>query len=115
MLTAYGQLRSYDDIKRAFKELLWDSTRQSEIRCRVYQDRYDYRSGKCFSENYIWYTNMASMLSPVMSDQGLLGDIVTYYEPRIQACLISAKVNSTQETLAVLTKLQSLENLKDQY
>ena len=53
MPTVYGQLRSYDDFERAFAELLWDSTRQSEIRCRVYQDRYDYRSGESFSEHYI--------------------------------------------------------------
>jgi len=41
--------------------------------------------------------------------------MVTHYEPRIQACLISANVKSNQEALAVLTKLQSLENLKDQH
>jgi len=58
---------------------------------------------------------MASMLSPAMSDQDLLGAMVTHYEPRIQACLISANVKSTKEALPVLTKLQSLENLKDQY
>jgi len=55
------------------------------------------------------------MLSPAISDQDLLGAMVTHYEPRVQACLISAKVKSTQEALAVLTELQSLENLKDQY
>jgi len=58
---------------------------------------------------------MASMLSPAMSDLDLLGAMVTHYEPRIQACLISANVKSTQEALAVLTKLQSQENFKDQY
>jgi hypothetical protein len=114
-LTAYGQLRTYDDFKRAFTELLWDSTRQYEIRCRVYQDRYDYRSEESFSEHYIRYANMASMLSPAMSEQDLLGAMVTHYELKIQACLLSANVKSTQEALAVLTKLQSLENLKDQY
>jgi len=41
--------------------------------------------------------------------------MVTHYEPRIQAYVISADVKSTQEALAALTKLQSLENLKDQY
>jgi len=35
MLITYGQLRSYDDFKRAFTELLWDSIRQSEFRCSV--------------------------------------------------------------------------------
>jgi hypothetical protein len=115
MLTTYGQLKSYNDFKTAFKELLWDGTRQSEIRCRVYQDRYDYRSGESFSEHYIRYANMASMLSPAMSDQDLLGAMVTHYEPRIQACLISANLKSTQEALAVLSKLQSLETSREQY
>ena len=115
MLTAYGQLSSYDDFKRTFTELLGDITRQSEIRCRVYQDCYDYRSGESFSEHYIRYDNMASMLSPAMSDQDLLGSTVTHYEPRIQACLISVNVKSNQGALAVLTKLQSLENSKEPY
>ena len=78
MLTVYGQFISYDDFKRAFTELLWDSTRQSEIRCRVYQDRYDYRSGESFSEHYIRYDYMVSMLSPTMSDQDLHGAMVTH-------------------------------------
>jgi hypothetical protein len=50
MLTTYGQLKSYDDFKKAFTELLWDGTRQSGIRCRVYQNRYNYRSGRSLSE-----------------------------------------------------------------
>jgi hypothetical protein len=58
---------------------------------------------------------MASGLSPAMSDQDLLGAMVTHYEPRIQACLISANVKSTQEALALLTKLHSLENSREQY
>ena len=58
---------------------------------------------------------MASIFSPTISDQDLLSAMVTHNEPRIQACLTSANIKSTQEALAVLTKLQSLENLKDQY
>jgi hypothetical protein len=36
---------------------------------------------------------------------------MTHYEPRIQTCLISANVKSTQEAIAVLTKLHSIENV----
>ena len=43
MLTACGQLKSYDDFKKAFSELLWDGTRRSEIRCQVYQGGYNWR------------------------------------------------------------------------
>ena len=114
MLTAYRQLIPYDDFKRAFTELFLDSTRQSEIRCRVYQDRYDYRSGESFSERYIRYANMVSMLSPAMPDRDALGAMVTHYEPRIMTCLINANVESTQKALAVLTKLQSPEKWKEQ-
>jgi hypothetical protein len=72
MLTTYGQLKSYDDFKKAFTELFWDGTRQSEIRYR-----YNYRSGENHSEHYITYANMPSMLSPAMSDQDLLGTMIS--------------------------------------
>jgi hypothetical protein len=40
------------------------------------------------------------MLPPAMSDQDLLGAMITHYEPRIQNCLTSANLKSTQEALA---------------
>jgi len=46
MLAAYGQLKSYDNFKKVFTELLWDGIRWSEMGCRVYEDRYTYRSGE---------------------------------------------------------------------
>jgi predicted component of type VI protein secretion system len=58
---------------------------------------------------------MASMFSPAMSYQDLLNAMITHYEPRIEACLISANLKSTQEALAVLSKLQSLEKSRDPY
>jgi len=89
MLTIYDQLKSYDDFKKVFMELHWGGTRQSEIRCRVCEERYNYRSGENLSEHYIRYGNMASVLSPAMSDQDLLGAVITLYKPRIQICLIT--------------------------
>jgi hypothetical protein len=98
-----------------YTESLLDGNRQSEIRSRVYhQMRCNYRSGESLSEHYVRYGNMASLLSPAMSDQDLLGAMITHYEPRIQNCL-SANLRSTQETLAFLAKLQSLEKSKKQY
>ena len=81
----------------------------------MYQDRYNYRSGESLSEDYIRYANMASMLSPAMSDQDLLGAMITHYETRIKNCLISANLKSTQEALAFHTNLQPLGNSREQY
>jgi hypothetical protein len=58
---------------------------------------------------------MASMLPPAMSDQDLLGAMISHFEPRIQTCLISPNLKSTQEAHAFLTKLQSLKNSREQY
>jgi len=55
------------------------------------------------------------MLSTVMSDQDILGAMTTHYEPRIQNCLLSVKLNSTQAAFVFLTKLRSLENSREQY
>ena len=95
--------------------VIWNGTRQSEIRCCVYEDRYNYRSGESLPEFYISYSNMACMLSPAMSHQGLFSAMTTHYVPRIQNFLVSAKLQSTQEALAFISKLKSLENLKEQY
>jgi len=114
MLKTYGQLNPYDDFKKPVNKLFCDGTQKSVIRCRVYQDRYNYRSGEGLSEHYIWYVNMASMLSTATSDQDVLGAMVTRYKPRIQNCLISANLKSTQEALAFFSKLQSLENSREQ-
>ena len=111
----YGELKSYDDFKKAFTELLWDRTQQSEIRCWVYQDQFNCRSVESLSKHYVRYANMASILSQVMSDLDLLGAMITHYEPRIQNCLISANLKSTQDALAFLTKLQSLEYSREQH
>jgi len=58
---------------------------------------------------------MSSIFSPAIYDEVSLGAMVTHYEPRIHACLISANINSTEEALFVLAKFHSLENLRDQY
>ena len=55
------------------------------------------------------------MLSPAMSYQDQLGAMITHYKPRIQSGLISAILKSNQEALAFLTKLQPLENSRQQY
>jgi hypothetical protein len=55
------------------------------------------------------------MLSSAMSDQDILGTLIINYEPRIQNSLLSAKLISTKEAFAFLTKLRSLENSREQY
>jgi len=106
ILTAYGSLGHSTILKRHLLNCFGTVHVRDTVLGVPY--RYDCRSGETFSEHYIRYVTMASMLSPPMSDQDLLGAMVTHYGPKIEACLVSANVKSNQVALAVLTKLQSL-------
>jgi hypothetical protein len=107
LLATYGQLKSYDDFQKPFT----DSQKVGVVCMKT-----DVTTGRGkVSPNYIRYANLANMLSPAMSDQDLLSALITHYEPRIQNCLISTNLKSTQEALAFLTKLQSPENSREQY
>ena len=107
MLTACGQLKSYDDFKKAFSELLWDGTRRSEIRCQVYQGGYTWGES-LRTLHYIRQLGQHVFASHVQPgptwrcDKSLRAEDPNY--------LISANLKLVQVALAFLTKLQSVEN-----
>ena len=51
---------------------------------------------------------MASTLNPPMSDLDLLSALTSHFEPRVQQGLICSNLQSTQDALAFLAKLQGL-------
>ena len=42
--TVYDTVGTYENFKTAFANLLWGQTRQAQIRCSIYQDRWDRRN-----------------------------------------------------------------------
>ena len=67
-------------------------------------------SGESCLDHYIRYANMASTLNPPMSDLDLLSALTSHFEPRVQQGLICSNLQSTQDALAFLAKLQGLGN-----
>jgi hypothetical protein len=53
---------------------------------------------------------MASTLNPPMSDPDLLSALTSRFEPRVQQGLICSNLQSTQDALAFLAKLQGLRD-----
>jgi hypothetical protein len=51
---------------------------------------------------------MASTLNAPMSDLDLLSTLTSHFEPRVQQGLICSNLQSTQDALAFLAKLQGL-------
>jgi hypothetical protein len=106
------KLMSYEEFKKAFTELLWCPSRQASIRSAIYLDKHDAGSGKSCLDHYIRYANMASTLNPPMSDLDLLSALTSHFEPCVQQGLICSNLQSTQDTLAFLAKLDGLGDPK---
>jgi len=101
-------MKNYNEFKKAFTELLWCPSRQASIRSAIYLDKHDPGSGESCLDHYSRYANMASTLNPPMSDLDLLSALPSHFEPRVQQGLICSNLQSTQDALAFLAKLQGL-------
>ena len=108
--SAFDRMKTYEEFKKAFTELLWCPSRQASIRSAIYLDRHDPGSGESYLDHYIRYANMASTLKQPMSDLDLLSALTSHFEPRVQHGLICSNLQSTQDALAFLAKLQGLGN-----
>jgi hypothetical protein len=58
---------------------------------------------------------MASTLNPPMSDLDLLSALTSHFEPRVQQGLICTNLQSTQDALAFLAKLQGLADQRQNF
>ena len=106
--SVFDRMKNYDEFKKSFTELLWCPSRQASIRSAIYLDKHDPGSGESCLDHYIRYANMASTLNPPMSDLDLLSALTSHFEQRVQQGLICSNLQSTQDVLAFLSKLQGL-------
>ena len=106
--SVFDRMKSYDEFKKVFTELLWCPCRQASIRSAIYLDKHDPGSGESCLDHYIRHANIASTVNPPMSDLDLLSALTSHFEPRVQQGLICSNLQSTQDALAFLAKLQGL-------
>jgi hypothetical protein len=105
--SVFDRMKTYDEFKKAFTELLWCPSRQASIRSAIYLDKHDTGSGETCLDHYIRYANIPSTLNPI-SDLDLLSALTIHFEPHVQQGLICSNQQSTQDALAFLAKLQGL-------
>jgi hypothetical protein len=112
--TIYDTVGTYDKFKTAFANLLWGQTRQAQIRCSIYQDRWDRREDETYAEHYIRYASKALMLNPPLSEEDLVGAMINHFPPEVQNGMVCGNLKTTQDILAFLSKMQGLETSRSQ-
>jgi hypothetical protein len=65
------------------------------------------------AQHFLGYANLASNLQPPLTDLHLIGAVKSHLSIEIQRSLVSANLQSTEETVTFLEKLRSLEEARD--
>jgi hypothetical protein len=55
------------------KVVFWNDMKQAQIRCDIYNDRYDRNENEPKAKYYIRYVSLAASLQPALSEYDLLG------------------------------------------
>ena len=82
---------------------------QAQIRCSIYQDRWDRRNEGTYAEHYIRYASMTSMLKTPLSEEDQAGTMVGHFPPEVPKGMFCWNIKTTQDALAFLSKMQGLE------
>jgi hypothetical protein len=106
----YQKIGSYDIFKEQFSKLFWNELEQSRVRCDVYQGRYNRDSGETMTEHYVKYASLAANLQPPLSEYDLVTALNSHFPIDIQRAVFTANVKISQEVLAFLERMQSLDS-----
>jgi hypothetical protein len=88
---------------------LWNNQKQSSIRCKIFQDKFDRDGEETLAAHYLRYVNLAANLHPKLSEYDLLGALTALCPYEVQKCMISANLKSNKEALTLLGKLQAMD------
>jgi len=113
--STYDKLSNYEEFRKGFTDLLWNPNRQAGIRSQIYLDKHFQNSGESYVDHYIRYANLASSLDPPMTDMDLLSALTSHYEPRVQQGLLCGNFKCTQDVLGYLSKVQGLNENRDNF
>jgi hypothetical protein len=102
-------LRTYNDFKIAFTDLLWNSAVQAEVRNAIYLDKYDKQSGESYSAHFLEHSARATYLSPRMSEIDLITAISNHFPVHITRSILSANITNIKDALTFLRRLEALE------
>jgi hypothetical protein len=111
----YHKMDSYQSFKSQFSKLFWNKLEQSRVRCDIYQGKYDRNGGESMTEYYVRYASLAANLQPPLTEFDLVTALISHFSMEIQRARLAANLRSSQEALAFLGRMQSLENSQEVY
>jgi hypothetical protein len=107
--TTTWNLKEYPEWKREFLKIWWSSSRQSLVKCKLYQGKYNRQSGLSLSGYFLEQATTASYLEPKPSDIEIIEAIRYHYPIQVQRAMLSNQLTSIGETLDLLKRVEVME------
>jgi hypothetical protein len=102
-------LRDYDQFKVAFANTYWSRSKQSLVRCNLYQGRYTPQAGLSLSSYFLKYATMASYLTPKPSEEEIVEAVRHHFPVMVQRAMIGTQLRTVGETLDLLKRVEMME------
>jgi hypothetical protein len=108
----YQKIDLYQSFKSQFSKLLWGELQQSRVQCDIYQGKHNGNGRKSMTEHYVRYASLAANLQPPLNEYDLMTALTSHFSMEILRAMLAANLRSSQEALAFLGRMQSMENCK---
>jgi hypothetical protein len=109
----YHKIDSYQRFKSQLHKLFWNDLEQPRVRCEIYVWWCDRKGGESMTEHYVCYASLAANLQPPLSEYDSVTALNSHFSMEIQRAMLAANLKSSQEALASLGRMQSLENSRE--
>jgi hypothetical protein len=76
----YYKLETFGNFRTQATQLLWNDQKQSSIRCKIFQDKFDRNGEETLAAHYLRHVNLAANLHPPLSEYDLLGALTAHYQ-----------------------------------
>jgi hypothetical protein len=107
--TISWNLKDYDEFKRAFLNTWWSASRQSLVKCSLYQGKYNRNSNLSLSGYFLKHATMASYLNPRPSDIEIIEALRYHYPIGVQRAMLTNQLRTIVETLDLLKRVEVME------
>jgi hypothetical protein len=107
--TASGTIKDYLGFRREFLKVWWSSSRQSLVKCRLYQGKYNRNSGLSISAYFLQQATIASYLEPKLSDIEIIEAVRFHYPIHVQRAMLSNQMISIGDALDLLKRIEVME------
>jgi hypothetical protein len=107
---ASRNLVDYPAFRTAFLNTWWSSSRQSLVRCSLYQAKYNRQANLSLSGHFLKYATMATYLDPRPSDSEILEALRYHFPIGVQRTLLTSQPRTLEETLDLLKRVEMMES-----